>query len=408
MYRAAAAPQHASKIHRQLLSRHYHQILSRSDGEHDALTNLIAIIFRPGNRTNCFSEPLRKLGQGTLVCLTYEWDEQTGRRRMPIIGLRAQLGRDGFVTYGGEGSLLFHHDAARRPSIRSRCESLNPLRNPDLVQLALRMDRTCRRALGRTRWLPSVPNLPQVLVGFAASEVPDFEDSVALRKLAAFEMGMPIEELGRNGEVLLRTYLKDLWLRQVWRADDPINSTRSVLLNAEYCTRIGRALTVYEDYRSLLGAPTWNPARRAAPLKLANPATGILKEFGIESLEQPITNEQLDAMVSAFRLAVGPDISLTETEIYDAFANSHQPLRAWSPKLAELRSLLEPGISETVNDDDLLRAAAAPDNPLIASQGCMIQIIRRYPASEPGALRFGPDVLGRRIELDLTSRYPVR
>jgi hypothetical protein len=262
MYRAATAPQHATKIHYQLLSRHHHQILSRSDGEHDALTNLIAIIFRPGNRTNCLSEPLRKLGQGTLVCLTYERDEQTGRRKMPIIGLRAQLGRDGFFNYGGEGSLLFHHDAARRPSIRSRRESLDPLRNPDLIQLTLRMDRSCRRALGRTRWLPSVPSLPQVLVGFPASEVPEFEDSDALRKLAAIEMGVPIEELGRDGEVLLRTYLKDFRFRQVWRADDPISSTRSVLLNAEYLTRIGRALTVCEDYRSLLGAPTWNLARR--------------------------------------------------------------------------------------------------------------------------------------------------
>jgi hypothetical protein len=369
---------------------------------------MFAITFRPGNRTNCFSEPIHKLGQGVLICLTYEWDQQTGRRRMPIIGLRARLAPDGFVTYGGERSVLFCHDCARRPSIRSRQEALNPLRNPSLTELALRMDRACQRALGRSRWLPSVPLLPQVLAGFPASQVPCFEDSFALRKLAAIEMGIAVEKLGRNGEELLLAYLKDLWLRQIWRAGDPINTTGSVLLNTEFCSQLGQALSLYEDYHALLGAPISNPARRLEPVTLENPAAGILQDFGIDSLEQPITEEQLAAMVRAFRQTMGPKCLLSETDVYDGFTHAEQPLRAWSPRLGDLRAHLEPSVRETVTDDDLLRAAAASNNPLIASRGCIIQILQRRRGSGPESLRFSPEVLDRRIALDLTARHPYR
>ncbi len=165
-------------------------------------------------------------------------------------------------------------------------------------------------------------------------------------------------------------------------ADDPANSTGTHLVNAEFCSQAHKALRAFEDYSALIGALSWNPARRLKPLELPNPAGSLLHEFGIESLEQPISDQQLDAMVSAFRLAVGPEISLSETEVYDAFANSEHPLRAWSPKLAELRSLLEPAVSETVTNDDLLRAAAAPGNPLIASRGSKIQVLQRYTAND--------------------------
>jgi hypothetical protein len=263
------------------------------------------------------------------------------------------------------------------------------------------MDRTCRRALGRLKWLPSIPQVPQVFLGFPVHEPPGFEDSEALRELAAAELNVSVEDLGRNGEALLQNYLEHLWSRQSLHADDPANSTGTHLVNAEFCSQAHKALRAYEDYSALLGAPSRNPARRLKPLELPNPAGSILQEFGIESLEQPISDQQLDAMVSAFRLAVGPEILLTEMEVYDAFANAHQPLRAWSPRLAELRSLLEPAVTESTTDDDLLQAAATPGDPLISSRGSKIQVLRRYTANDSVALRFPQEDLGRRAALNL-------
>src|ERR1700678_3575230 len=106
-------------------------------------------------------------------------------------------------------------------------------------------------------------------------------------------------------------------------------------------------------------------------------------------------------MISAFRRAVGADVKLTETEVFDAIANAQDPIQAWSPLLGQLRALLEPAVATTATDDDVLRAAAEPANPLIASRGCKTQVLQRHTTNDPVALRFTPEDLCRRAEVDL-------
>ncbi len=48
------------------------------------------------------------------------------------------------------------------------------------------------------------PQLPQILLGFPVHEPPGFEDSEALRELAAIELNVPVEDLGCNGDALCK------------------------------------------------------------------------------------------------------------------------------------------------------------------------------------------------------------
>ena len=165
---SCATARRPRNLYRRLIHRHFAQIDRRSDDDHDRLCEVLAISFRPGNHTaNFLGQTQRSLGTATLVALNYDRDIESGRRRMPILGLRGTASYDGTVTYGGAGNTLFHHDAALRPSLRSRREALNPQRNPSLTELAQRMDRTCYRQLGRLRWLPVIPQLPKIMLGFA-------------------------------------------------------------------------------------------------------------------------------------------------------------------------------------------------------------------------------------------------
>jgi hypothetical protein len=389
-------------VARQLIQRHFRQIIHRSDAQHDRLCNPMAITFLPGDRTGSFlGQPIRPFGTAVLLCLSYGRGTGHGGRNMPIRGVHARLNSDGSVAYRADEEALFLHDAARRPSFKSRGFPLNPRRNPGLVAATQLMDRSCERRLTHFRYLRSVPQLPRILLGFAATQPPAFEDTPALRNLAAAELQRPVDQLGVNGDVLLDRYLRDLWQRQLNWPGDPANPTGSLLVDAEICSQAGAALRAYEDFSPLLRMPTWNPARRLSPQHLPNPAPLVLERFGIHDLDQPITDECLADLELAMRQAIGDDTPLTQEEVYDAIANSELPVRAWSPVLPQLRSLLDPVVSQCTGDDDLLRAAACPNDPLIASGMCRIQVIRRHTTNDHVAFSFPSDDLDRRAELNL-------
>ena len=88
-----------------------------------------------------------------------------------------------------------------------------------------------------------------------------------------------------------------------------------------------KALRVYEDFSALLGALSWNPARKVAPREISNPARDVLGLFGIHDFDQLITDEQLAALELAMRQAIGGDIPLTQEEVFDAITNADAPIR---------------------------------------------------------------------------------
>ena len=163
--------------------------------------------------------------------------------------------------------------------------------------------------------------------------------------------------------MLLSRYLDDLWNRQIYYPGDPANCTGCLLISAEFCTQAHKALRVYEDFSALLGAPSWNPARKIAPHQIPNPARAVLGQFDIHDLDQLITDDQLVELETALRQAIGSDVPLTQEEVFDAIAYADAPIRAWSSVLPELRSLLEPAIAESVTDDDLRSAGTALSSP---------------------------------------------
>ncbi len=267
---------------RHLIRRHFRQSYQRSPANHDQLSELASVTFRPCDRDLAsITEPLRPMGTTALVHLSYASDTITGHRRIPIIGLKAEMTSDGVVTYGRNGKVAFAHNAARLPTRNSRGNALNAARNPALTELALQLDRACLRFAGRANNLPTHPELPRVLLGFAPDQPPRFEDTPELRRIAAAELDIPTAHLGANGDVLLGRLLHDVWERQQIQPDAPDNKTGFLLVDSKLCTQSHRSLREFEDFSGLLGAATWNPARQVIPATLPNPANQVLDRLGI-------------------------------------------------------------------------------------------------------------------------------
>ena len=134
---------------------------------------------------------------------------------MPVRGFRGRPYADGSVRYGGEAGCSFFCDGALVPRPNARGQAINALKNSQLVETVLQLDRACKRQVERQHVLPEIPELPRILLGFAADELPPFEDSPALRRLAAKELGMPIHRLGTHSSALLERFLEDLWHQQL-------------------------------------------------------------------------------------------------------------------------------------------------------------------------------------------------
>jgi hypothetical protein len=168
-------------------------------------------------------------------------------------------------------------------------------------------------------------------------------------------------------------------------------------------------LRIYEDFSNMLGVPTRNPARGVSPFQLPNPAADVLARYRVDASQdfnQPLSEELITELKRAMREAIGAAAeSFEDEEILDAITSPERPLVSWRRVLRKLRSRLTPYFSECSTDDDLLRAARNPDDPLIASGACKVQVLQRME-SEDDALRFSADELGRRIDLDLTVGRP--
>jgi hypothetical protein len=243
------------------------------------------------------------------------------------------------------------------------------------------------------------------MLAFAADQPPSFEDTPALRRLAARELGVSMHRLGQNGPELLDLLLRDVWGEQLLGPDHPNNPTGGLLVDAEYCTQAHRALRIYEDYRRLLGVRTWNPAREVAPLTAPNPAERVLPQYHVDpsqNFNQPIEHDLIVELERAMRYELKQVAGqFTTEEILDGLTAPQQPLVAWTPSLPRLRARLTPYLAECSTDEDLLKAARRPEEPLIASGACRIQVLQRRAGSNAEAFTFQPEDLQRRIEAEL-------
>jgi hypothetical protein len=383
-----SSPQKFDRETRALIGRRVRQFSSRSEEAQRALSECLAISFRPGDRTSTFAgKLLRPHGAAVAVVLGYA---DNGTR--PILsGLRGRLQTDGSVVYGGDSEREFQYQGGGGPSV---------VRNPSLVELQLQLDAACLRRADN--WLLFLPRMPRIVLGFAPDQLPEYEITPALEKLAAQKIGLKPERLAANPELLVDRLLRQTWEELFVSADDPKNSTGLVLLDAEYTTDARRSLRAFEDFRGLVGVKTWNPARGVPLHPVENPTPAILARHGLEpgsGWEQAADAEQVEVLVAELRVALGDEARrYSEEDLFDALIEPTAPLAAVSQLLPRLRKRLGTYWSECTSDDDLRSAVRRPDDALFASGACRLQVLRRRATAEP--FRFTAEDFGRRLELD--------
>ena len=287
----------------QLSRKHRLQILHRPWELLKRLLGTYTISFRPGDRTSTFAgKLLRPIGSSVLVLLAYESDEADPfTLRMPLRGFRMDFQVDGSASYC-HSDPVFDFDVVGRPKKQAYGNRLDPYRNPSLVDLALRMNEACAHRRNKPRCL--VPKFPRILLGFAPDQSPRFEDTAALRRIAASRLGLPISKLRRHGELLLTRLLEDVWQDQLILPGQKFNHTGLVLIDVELCSQVRSSLQVFENFSELVGVQTWNPARVVKPICVANPAGQVLREYAIDATQdfcQYISAETVDAMVARMR-----------------------------------------------------------------------------------------------------------
>ena len=382
---------------RALLGRHAHQFHHRSAAAWQRLASLFVVTFRPGDRTASFGAGkwLRPLGSAVLVTLQYAADG----RLCTFSGVRGRLGTDRNGEYGNDGGRAFQHDIVAPEG--ERRSTVSTKQNPELAELLLRMDLAAEN--GAERAAVAAPQLPRIWLGFAAEDVPPFAPSPALVRRAAAGIGIAPEKLLANPPPLVERLLAQTWEEQLLRFDDPRNSTRLTLVDAEFCTQTGRALRVFEDFRGLIGVRTWNPAEEIVPYQRTNPTASLLEARGItvrRGWEEGLPAETVGALLEELRTALGADAArFDEEDLCDALVEPFTPVTASSAVLPRLRKRLKEYWSDCVTDDDLRAAARRPDCALWASGACRFQVLRQSPATD--GLQFDETDFGRRVRFDL-------
>ena len=204
-------PQKFDRAARALVGRRVRQLSGRSDETRRALGECLALSFRPGDRTATFAgKLLRPIGSAVGVLLSYE---EEGVRPF-LSGVRGRLQPDGSILYGGDSEREFQYDLDRdrHPSV---------VHNPSLAELHLQLDAACERRAND--WLPFMPRLPRILLGFAPGELPAYEVTPALRRSAAQTIGLAPERLAANPELLVDRLLRQTWDTLFVAADHPEN-----------------------------------------------------------------------------------------------------------------------------------------------------------------------------------------
>jgi hypothetical protein len=378
---------------RTLVGRYFAQRSALSDVS--ALSNWLAVTYRPGGYTGSFKgRTILPVGSATKFVLSYD-ETPTNRDKpkatIPFKGYRAIVRRNGLIDYESGGPCL-HLDLSRRPRPGVGGRVFDPERNPSLLDTALRMDKACKLAVASRRRLPGEPITPRTLLEFAASNLPPFQDTPFLRTLTAESLGVAVQELGANGEVLLSRLLHDVWEQAIVR---PSDSNGAVMLDARLCPGASGFLRAYEDFSQLLGVPTWNPARDVPPAFHPNPALDVLREVGLglkPDFESPIGDDLIREMLLKMRARVEHlPARFTDEDLLDAVTAYSGPLVAWSEVLPRLRARLPVWADECCEDEDLRRAALRPAEPLWVRYACRVQVYYRATMCSGSAVPLNAD-----------------
>jgi len=361
---------------RTLVGKYFGQRIAPYDVS--AFANSSAVTYRPGGYTGSFKgRTILPVGTATKFVLSYDETPTNGdkpRATIPFKGYRAIVRRNGIVDYESGGSCL-HLDLLRRPRPGVGGRVFDPQRNPSLLDTALRMDKACQLAVASRRRLPREAITPRTLLEFAASKLPPFQDTPFLRTLAAESLGVSVQELGANGEVLLTRLLHDVWEQALMR---PSDSNGAVMLDARLCPGASGFQRAYEDFSQLLGVPTWNPARDVPPVFHPNPALDVLREVGLglnPDFESPIGDDLIQEMLLKMRArAAHLPAPFTDEDLLDAITAYSGPLVAWSEALPRLRACLPVWADECCEEEDLRRAALRPAEPLWVRYACRVQV----------------------------------
>lgn len=250
--------------------------------------------------------------------------------------------------------------------------------------------------------LPTIPQLPRIWLGFGEAYLPEFEITPALKRLAARQAQISLEKLEANPPELSERLLRACWQEQLLTPGSRDNPTDFYLMDAELCTQTSKALRIYEDFRRLVGAYTYNPVRKVEIFRLPNPAGEIWERFGFDlaagGFNQPFPDDVIEQMERAMRQSLGDAQQAFNTEdIFDALTEPTSPVMAISVALPQLRSQLDPFWNDCVSDSNLRHAARRPEDGLHASGACRIQVFRRDPAAP---IQFDATMLHRRMEVD--------
>src|SRR5262249_31307272 len=158
---------------------------------------------------------------------------------------------------------------------------------------------------------------------------------------------------------------------------------------------------------NLVGTWTSNPARHVSPYQVPNPATDVLREFGVDRSQdfcQYISQDAVDKMTRRMRESIIGQKMFSNEEILDALTTPDRSITAWTAALPALRAQLDPLLCKAATDDDLLRAARNSSEKLFLSGSCRVQVLWRKRSSQQSDLLFTPEDLGRRLTVDLTVR----
>ncbi len=404
-----------------LAARHKFQLVYQDRQHHMRMERLLGLTWRPGDQTGHFlGKLLRPVGAAVLCSLRYSAELAAGcreARRTLLTGFTANASVDGHVAYDKN---VFFYDVRqrRRAGGSGRGRVLDHQRNPSLMETALALHAHCTKWLERSHRLAPCPSLPQVFLGFAPNEVPEYEETPAWREYVARDLEIPVSQLATRNATLLDTQLRNVWHERLRQPETAGNPTPYVLVDAELCNQARRSLRVYEDFSDLVGVPTWNPIREVLSNPRPNPAHEVLKQAKIDVRQadwaELVSSDETDALEKAMRQRLGPGSEMfTQDDIYTALCNPGEPAVAISGQAAQMieaigegtilrymRQLLSEPISEGTTDEDLQTAMQNPGAPLIASGLCRPQVIHLQNLPAEQALHFTPEVLGRKMDVN--------
>lgn len=334
-----------------------------------ALSGLVALMWLPG-RQKRFCGP-RAIGGSREekmrqpIAVTMEVTETGG---LAFSGAVARP-RNGQMVY----SVIFRYEFTQPMSAGARGACL-PADNLVLARRAVDMLRSLvrygERAVSRPRSVrPAAPRHPSFLVPFFAGQ-----ENIDMARVRALTAGMKVELVDAYAERLR----EDLCDRTSLCGMTLVNS--AIVPPGIVAEAIDRE-TGYQSFEPVLGVPHWNPAE--ALRLMPNPADALLFKHGVTDLET-VQAETLDRLVAEFRQSVPLGERLTEEEVFDALCNpaaqvncaagfegfeQHRVALAMRHACGSRRAAWE------ASDEDLLRAARDPRQPLILSRLSATQIV---------------------------------